>query len=85
MALQSDLSPEATDRLISNAVRALAAGRGIKHTKIAEAIQMAQSTFERRLAHGGWTATEVAGLAVYFNAAPESLMTGLDGILNPPE
>ena len=46
---------------------------------------MAQSTFERRLAYGGWTATEVACLSVYFNAAPESLMTGLNGILTPPE
>ena len=85
MAHQSDLSPKATDGMISAAVRALAAGRSIKHAKIAEAIEMAQSTFERRLSHGGWTATEVAALSVYFKAAPESLMTGLDGVLAPPE
>ena len=85
MARQSDLSPESTDGMISAAVRALAAGRSIKHAKIAEAIEMAQSTFERRLSHGGWTATEVAALSVYFKATPESLMTGLDGVLVPPE
>ena len=45
---------------------------------------MAQSTFERRLANGGWTAAEVAALAVYFDIAPEVLMTGLDGTLAPP-
>jgi len=85
MARQSDLSPEATDSMISAAVRALAAGRSIKHAKVAEAIKMAQSTFERRLSHGGWTATEVAALSVYFNAAPQTLMTGLDGHLASPD
>jgi len=85
MARQSDLSPEATDSMISAAVRALAAGRSIKHAKVAEAIKMAQSTFERRLSHGGWTAAEVASLSIYFKAAPETLMTGLDGHLAPPE
>jgi hypothetical protein len=85
MARKSELSPEAADGMISAAVRALAAGRSIKHAKVAEAIKMAQSTFERRLSHGGWTAAEVAALSVYFKAAPESLMTGLDGHLAPPE
>jgi hypothetical protein len=85
MARQSDLSPEATDSMISAAVRALAAGRSIKHAKVAEACKMAQSTFERRLSHGGWTAAEVASLSVYFKAAPETLMTGLDGHLAPPK
>jgi hypothetical protein len=71
------------DRSISAAVRALAAGRGITHADVAHAVEVATATFNRRLAHGGWTAAELVRLAVYFDVPVTSLLSGLDGQVAP--
>lgn len=69
------------DEMISAAVRALAAGRGITHADCADAVDIARSTFERRLSQGGWSAAEVVRLADYFGVTVDKLVTGLDGLL----
>ena len=71
------------DRSISAAVRALAAGRGITHADVAHAVEVATATFNRRLAHGGWTAAELVRLARYFDVPVTSLLSGLDGRVAP--
>lgn len=71
--------PADPDALISAAVRALAAGRGITHAEVVVGVGMALSTFERRLAKGGWTAAEVIRLAAWFDVPIEDLTTGLGG------
>lgn len=73
-----------TDGAITAAVRALAAGRGLTHARIAHGIELATATFTRRLTHGGWTANELVKLAGYFKVDVETLITGLDGKVAPP-
>ena len=72
------------DRAISAAVRALSAGRGITHAHVAQGVELANATFNRRLTHGGWTAAELVRLAAYFDVPVDSLLTGLDGRVAPP-
>lgn len=77
MGTHNDISD--TDQMISASVRALAAGRGIIHADVADSIEMAISTFERRLAKGGWSAVETVRLAAFFDVPIEDLTTGLGG------
>ena len=74
-----------TDRIISAAVRALAAGRGVTHARMAHDVDLATATFTRRLTHGGWTAAELVRLADYFDVPVDTLLTGLDGRVAPKE
>ncbi|MGH3365697.1 MAG: helix-turn-helix domain-containing protein [Nocardioidaceae bacterium] len=67
------------DQAISASIRALAAGRGLTHGGVAEAVGIPRSTFERRLAKGGWTATEAVRLAEWFEVTLDDLVTGLQG------
>lgn len=74
--------PDGYDATISAAVRALAAGRGLTHAECADAVDIARSTFERRLSQGRWSAAEVARLADYFTVTVDKLVTGLDGLVS---
>ena len=67
--------------MISATIRALAAGRNTALADVAAGVDMPRSTFERRLAKGGWTAAEVAKIAGWFTVPVSDLFTGLGGHL----
>ncbi|MGH3360245.1 MAG: hypothetical protein ACRDO7_15700 [Nocardioidaceae bacterium] len=76
------MPPESpTDELIGTTVRALAAGRGLTHADVANAVAIPRSTFERRMAKGGWTADEATRLASTFDITIDDLTSGLNGLL----
>ncbi len=70
-----------TDQVICATIRALAASRNSSLSEVAAGVEMPRSTFERRLAKGGWTAAEVARIAAWFAVPVSDLFTGLDGRL----
>lgn len=70
-----------TDDTINATVRAMAAARGLKLYDVASGIAMAPATFDRRLAKGGWSASEAAQLAELFGLTVDQLMTGIGGTL----
>lgn len=66
---------------LTASVRALTAARQLTQGDVAESVGIKRSTFERRLAHGGWTVTEAERLADLFGVALADLLNGLDGHL----
>jgi hypothetical protein len=70
-----------TDQIICATIRALAASRNTPLADVAAGVDMPRSTFERRLAKGGWTAAETARIAEWFAVPVSDLFTGLDGRL----
>lgn len=69
------------DTNLSTTVRALAAARQMSQADVAKAAGLTRSTFDRRLAQGGWTVAEAERLAEIFDVDLSELLTGLDGHL----
>lgn len=67
-------------RMIAATVRALSGARNLTAAEVAIGIGMNKSTYHRRL-HGGFTASDVAKLARFFNVPVGDLYDGLGGRL----
>lgn len=65
-----------TDDTFTATVRALAVARQMTHADVAAAVDIPTSTFDRRLAKGGWTISEGARLAELFGVSIDELTTG---------
>jgi len=66
---------------LTASVRALAAARQLTQGDVADAIGIKRSTFERRLAHGGWTIAEAERVSLFFDVPLGELTNGLQGQL----
>ena len=72
-----------TSATISATVSALTAGQGLTAAEVARRIGMQKSTYSRRL-HGGFTASDVAKLALALGVPVSDLYDGLGGRIKPP-
>lgn len=72
-----------TDTTITRTVLALAVAQDIPFETLAKEAGLTRTTAFRRRASGGWTATEVARLALRLGHPVSDLYTGLDGRLGP--
>ena len=75
---QDQLPATSADQRISAAVRALAAGRGVKNAELAPVIGASRATiFAKVKGEAPWKANEIESVAAYFDVSVGDLFDGL--------